>query len=101
MWDADAGMLCVCVCVIVTQDLRNVEHMYQFSLTSFIALFSRTLRKPMDAKSIDARISALVRPPPCTPCHVPVFHGCMCPHYSALARSQAKGAQCVPTFAAG
>lgn len=64
MWDADAGMLCVCVCVIVTQDLRNVEHMYQFSLTSFIALFSRTLRKPMDAKSIDARISALVRPPP-------------------------------------
>jgi hypothetical protein len=36
--------------------------MYQFSLTSFIALFSRTLRKPMDAKSIDARISALVRP---------------------------------------
>ena len=61
MWIADADLLCVCV--IVSQDLRNVEHMYQFSLTSFIALFSRTLRKPMDAKSIDARISALVRPP--------------------------------------
>ncbi len=49
------------LCGTPAQDLRNVEHMYQFSLTSFIALFSRTLRKPMDAKSIDARISALVR----------------------------------------
>ena len=75
-----ACCVCVCVCVLACgllmlqflvcalQDLRNVEHMYQFSLTSFIALFSRTLRKPMDAKSIDARISALVRPPSCAPC---------------------------------
>ena len=79
--------VCVCVCVLACgllmlqflvcalQDLRNVEHMYQFSLTSFIALFSRTLRKPMDAKSIDARISALVRPPahpaPFTPIPLP------------------------------
>ena len=38
-----------------------MEHMYQFSLTSFIALFSRTLRKPMEAKSIDMRITNLVR----------------------------------------
>ncbi len=73
------------LCGTPAQDLRNVEHMYQFSLTSFIALFSRTLRKPMDAKSIDARISALVRattyivcppsirgapPPPLPPCFV-------------------------------
>ncbi len=38
-----------------------MEHMYQFSLTSFIALFSRTLRKPMEAKSIEMRITNLVR----------------------------------------
>jgi hypothetical protein len=35
------------------QDLRNVQHMYQFSLTSFISLFSLTLRKPMETRGIE------------------------------------------------
>lgn len=41
------------------QLLRNVEHMYQFSLPSFVTLFSKTLDESMDFDDVASRIAQL------------------------------------------